>query len=319
MTTRFSSLPILQYCGGSAALNVAAGRAAAMGTAFHALCSGDPSAPDLFALLSEDEQGEVSTWHRPATITIGQVTLDYNEGAKEVSCGLSASGRFVPKGDPSAIVEGTADVFWFVSGVLYLGDIKRSKRTASHDSLQLRGYALALADKYDAAAFRCGIWGATEGEWSWGPEIRLDSDEAARSWDRVRLAATRDRRELSTGSHCSDCYSRTRCPAYLVDPRADFAASPLLSEPLDQASALELLSLADRLEETAKLAKERAKAFAAHENGIRSGDKVWAATIVDGRPSFDSKAFEKAHPDLAKEYTRRGKPYERFSWTKVKA
>lgn len=70
---RMSSLPGAQFCPLSPELSAkyGAGRAAAMGRAFHACCAQEPTAGALLARLTDKEAATVGTWKMPTDVEVG--------------------------------------------------------------------------------------------------------------------------------------------------------------------------------------------------------------------------------------------------------
>lgn len=327
---RPSSLPIARFCSRSPQLSNGAGRAAAMGAVWHARAAGHEWAC-AYERLTPEERDDVDSWKLPGDIILSDgVCLRYADAAKEVECGLMPDGTYAGRAEPSALTVGTCDFYWLINGVLYVADLKKSIWTEPDGprSLQLLCYALALTAKHEQAGdevrgFVCGIWHAQEGTWEWGDFISADlfSDERDAAWSAVRAAATNTEGDYSTGPHCRRCYSRTKCPAYLVPPEhaSDGIAKYMVGE-LDNGKALELRRLLERVESTVKAAKERLEAHADATGGIVDAEtgKVWKATTVKGRARLDAKALEVDHPELVLKYTTTGAPFVRYGWVNNK-
>lgn len=329
MTVRMSALPIVRFCSKARELSVGSGRAAAMGTAFHAYCSSDPKADDLLARLSDEERAEVLSWERPADIVVGDVMLRYDDAAHEAAVAFTAKGQPCEHGSPEALTEGHLDMAWevVVNGkkVAYIGDIKKTRFTTTDgpDSLQTTAYGFAWALKHGCDAFCAGIWMATEAEWHWGDLVYLDSDKAAELWEQIVAAATNKDGQYATGSHCRGCYERLRCPAHLVAPGDISQALSLLQGPLsesDEGRVRDLLLQAQAAEDAIKVVKATAQEYATRF-GLRDPEtgKVYKPVHVKGRESFDGKALKKdaeVDPALvpALKYFKRGASYEQWRW-----
>jgi hypothetical protein len=330
--TRMSSLPLAQFCPVAAKLSneVGSGRAAAISSAFHALMAGEIKASGMIARLTNPEKEELMRMNRPADFPAGvNATLSYADAHKEIPCGLTEQGGYCEKDDPKAIAAGTCDmawepVRWADMAVLYVGDIKRSEWTASPDSLQLAGYALALAAKWDATHICTGIWDATGGQWSWSAITDLAAPEGAALWEKVKASAMNIEGGPATGAHCNDCYGRMRCPAWVLPPEhAETTLAPFVGADiaLDNEKALALLLACDRAEDLIERIKGKdglLRPFAA-KNGIvdaKSGMR-WMPVEVAGRESLDKKAIEAKHPGLLDEFTKVGKPSQQFRWLKL--
>lgn len=325
---RISLLPITYYCplAGRLGEQYGAGRSAAVSTAFHAWCAGDPEA---LSALDEGEREEVRKWKRPADVIVEGtgVLLEYDTAEVERRVGLTKDGRFCAADDSQAITAGTLDFAWVreVNGhrVAFVGDIKRQEWTQTDPmSLQLLGYAFAWADLHECSHFCTGLWYATEGEWKWGDLVDLESPEALRMWERVSYAAQNTEGPGVMGSHCGDCYSRLQCPEYLLPPEVASSSLACLTEggELTEDKALELKLLLDRAKKTTEAAEKTLKEYAKRVGGIRDGKgKIWKAIPVKGRASFDKKSLEK---DMGKEfvekYTKVGAQGTRMSWVNDK-
>ncbi|MDX2253264.1 MAG: hypothetical protein NW202_13345 [Nitrospira sp.] len=322
---RPSSLPIARFCGLAPSLSSGiVTRAAVKGTAFHGLCSGDPKALDT---LTEEERADVSSWIRPTNVDMGDgVPLRYVDAVVEQPIGLLESGGWCEADDPQAMTAGTPDMWWEPATVgdqrvLYLGDIKSSEFTSEPMSLQLLAYAFAVAAKVDATHFCTGIWAAKEGRWWWGDVVDLSSDRALELFAQVKHAALNTGTDYVTGGHCSGCYGRSRCPAWLMPPEAaETSLAPLTvdtARDLTSAKALELLLVCKRVTEMADKVTDILKAWAQDHGGIVDGDKVWGPISCPGRMSLDRKALDADHPGLLKKYEKQGKGYEKYDWRKL--
>lgn len=323
---RPSSLPIARFCAKAPALNVGAGRAAAMSSAWHARAAGKDWR-EAYERLTPDERADIDSWKLPTDIILENgVCLRYADANKEVRCALATDGTWADPDDPNALSSGTADFDWLVGDVLYVADLKKSQFTEPEGprSLQLLFYALALlayleSKGVEVRGFVCGIWHATEGTWEWADFISADlfSAERADAWAAVRAAALHTDGDFSTGPHCRRCYSRTKCPAYMVPPEhaSDGIAKYLVGD-LTNDKALELRRLYERVQTTMEACKERLHAYADAAGGIvdHEAGKVWKAGTVKGRVSLDTKALEADHPDLVQKYMRQGPPGVRYSW-----
>lgn len=343
MPNRCSSLPIAQFCGQAPKLQATAGagRAAAMGSAFHARCSEEPGWELRWSRLAEAEQTEILTWHKP-TDTVLEVdvgasqpwvrVLRYVDATKEFPLGLDAAGNFVEKGDPTAVTMGTCDFFWIVDvpnvgRIAYVPDIKRSEWTVADgpDSLQILAYAFAVMSKFDCDGFVAGIWGAKEGTWWWGPMLTWNHNAPALMTilRRIVAAGTNDSPDYAVGQHCSGCYGRTHCPAWLLPPElAESSLAPFTVPGMvtSHAEAVQLVRLVKRAEDTAELASKLLREHVRQHGPIQDieAGKQWGPITTRGKPSFNKTQFEKDYPEKAQEYITPGAPYEQFRWTNIK-
>lgn len=311
---RMSSLPIAEYCGRAGQLQNGSGRAAAMGTAFHAYCH-TGTLPDG---LTEDERAEVLTWHKPADVGVGGGTyLRYQDATTEPEVTLTEGGEVISVGH--------IDMVWTYQQqarkICYVGDIKRSAFTSADGprSLQLIAYGFAWATAHDCDAFACGIWDATGGEWSWGDMIAMDSEDAIRLWERVVHAAKNVGGEYCTGPHCGSCWQRWKCPAHLLPPdMAETTLAPFTAAgSITQDNAYQLRQIADRASDTVELVDKLLKEWAKTHGGIDGPDgKKWLPVQTKGRESFDKARALADHPELSS-YMKRGAPYDVFRWVKA--
>lgn len=326
MTTtlpRFSRLPVLQFCGQAQVLGEqgASSRAAAIGTAFHARChaihhpEAKPEADAHYTRLTDDERKMVDALIPPTAITVNGFDLEYETATKEHKCSLSFEGE--------VIVEGTADLFWIHENVAYVADIKRTSFTAPDGpaSLQVIGYARAIHDEFGCDGYYPAIWDATSGEWQWGDYVDAWSAEADDHLGRIVAAARNHGGEYAVGGHCSGCYARQRCPAYLLPLELACTSLAPFTEPgaITNENALEALMNAKRAIDTAETVKELVEQFARDNDGVVDAErgKVWKPCTVKGRTSFDAKRLEADHPELAQQYTKFGSSFEQFKWVNV--
>ena len=329
MGHRMSSLPIAQYCAQGPVLGqLGASRAAAVSTCFHARCAGDERWRELYARLDAKEQEELDAMQAPTPLRLPWCEpLDYAHALKEQPLGLDADLCFVPHSDPSAITSGTTDAYWVTTKdgrtIVVVMDVKRSRWTSTAGSLQLHAYATAICSLLASRgicvdAYQTAIWAATEGEWEIGAMFLLDSDAGAVDTIRARIlsAARHEGTEYSRGRHCRECYGRSMCPAYLMDPAsAPDALAKYFSGELDNDHALQLLELTERAEETAKKAREMLKAHVAKHGSIVDGESVYRPVKTRGRVSLDAKRLEQDHPELVRQYMRMGADYDQVRWT----
>jgi hypothetical protein len=325
MSARASHLPILQYCGKAPTLDVGSGRAAAQSTAFHAWCAQAPEAEDLIALLSEPERAELRSWAKPTPFEWQGARVEYSAALTEYEVGITEAGDACAVTDPNVLVTGHLDMLWTldIAGVRYalIGDIKRTVFTSTTDTLQLAAYGFAAAAKFDCDAYLPVLWIPTDGEWIVGKPVDLTSREAMAIWRRIVLAAKREPTEYSTGSHCSGCWSRTRCPAHMVQLAYDTLVVPGTS--VDQPTpeqARQLLLDYYRHKDTLEAAKSWLDAYADANGGIPDGQgKVWRAVPQQGRLGVASAArLREVLGDTAEQFIVRGAGFSQHKWVKAK-
>lgn len=325
---RASLLGVAFYCGLASRLNGerGAGRAAAMGTAFHGTCEGKPDALDS---LDESEQDEVRKWEKPTDIQVSpEVTLRYADAAKETPVAIDSRFRPLPYGHLFALTQGTADLHWLVGDCVYIADIKKSEFTVLEgpDSLQVMAYGMMLVAKYrklGAKRFVPGLWHATEGTWAWLDRmIEEGSDEWKALKKRIRYAANNDGGEASTGAHCRQCWARTHCPEYLL-PAALAEASPALKpftdggEPPTDEQALEALLVAQGMAELAKQVQDNVRAYVTAGGRVQQDNKRYLPVICKGRKSLNKKLLAEAVGSLS-QFETKGAPYEQWKWVNAR-
>lgn len=298
-----------------------------MSTVWHARAAGG-NWHEAYMRLTPEERTDIDDWKIPTDIILNADTglvLRWDEAIKEMAVGLGDWCEWVDPKDPNALTAGTCDFHWYIDGVLYVGDLKKSEYTEPDGprSLQVRCYALALAAGYaklgnDVKGYVCGIWHAQEGTWEWGAYVALDSAECARDWEEVSAAANHIDGEFNKGTHCRRCYARQRCPAYLMPPgEMNGELARYLSGQLDNGTALELRLALERVKDTVAAADQALRAYADATGGIRDGQgKVWRPVECQGRPGLDARALEREEPDVFRQFYKRGAPYSMYRWTK---
>lgn len=315
---RFSALPMAERCGQAARLARAvnaSGRAAAMSSAFHAIAAGLDAAP-LLARLTDEERAEVSGWHKPTAYRFPDgATFSYDRAVKEAEL-------YLDHGDVRSV--GHPDAYDYDPDLkrVIVVDLKRSAWTQP-DPMNLQNIAalLAVLPKYpEATTFACGVWPLDGSGWLWGPVMSVDDFELATLAERVKYAATNDSANYSTGAHCSGCYSRMRCPAYLVPPEQAGEEFKALAYP----DGLSALSLEERgklvlrlkgLEENVEAMKATLAEDAKRVGGYPDGNgKVWRAVEQKGRESVSVADVRAAgRGDLVKP----GKPFISMRWVRA--
>ena len=330
---RMSSLPFTQYCAKAGDLGGSfAGTSARLSSAKHAEAAKTPGWEKKYDALSDADQALFAALKLPGDVDLGNGTvLRHSDSEKEVELGLTADLGYAPITSAQAVTRGHMDHGWVVKygdeTWVYAVDMKRSEWTVidGPKSLQLHAYGLAFAAKHDADVYVPGIWAATEGTYWWGEPVRLASAEAMRIGKRVLAAAqhlpTKDN-QYTMGAHCTGCYGRLRCPAYLLPP--EYANSTLgpfaadrINKPLTPEEALNLLIMAKRAKETVEAVEDEIK------ERIKRGLKVldpqsglmYAPVESKGRESRSKAALEKAGINPA-DYTTRGAPFTSFRWVK---
>lgn len=328
---RPSALPISEHCGEAPVLAATHPhgdrRDALIGQAYHAIVAHDPKAVDAIDVLTIEERKALMARALPTDIP--------DLASHEIRIGLTPQGRWAEHGARGNLTEGTADIAWLEEHpvprfagediddvpTLVLADVKNGPWSVDDGalSLQLAAYAFALADHWRAQAFRPALWYYGEARWNWGPQIVLDSDEAADLWRRVVIAATKPP-GATPGPWCDRCYERGRCPARLLPALAGPAAPELApfiagGPPLTPESAATGLRVIAAMREVADRAEEHIRAEVRAGLRLEVGGKVYGPTFVQGRQGIDSAAL--AADGLAEKYMKRGKSSERWSWRRA--
>lgn len=316
MGNRMSSLPIVQFCSGAGQLGqqYAAGRAAAMSTAFHAWASGQDEGDELMNLLSDKEQETVKEWNVPDDVDLddGEV-LRYSEATCEEEVMMDENGEHTD--DPDAAVStGHPDMYWVLDHaqeadpdsettpdslrVLYIGDMKKTEYSSvgGIKSLQLLAYAITLASKHQCDEFCVGIWNITEGIWEWSERFAMDDMvKTGKIFARVLAAANNTGGEFCVGPHCNDCYDRLHCKEWLLP----FTNPVKQLEPFTVAggitpeNALEALFYAAQAKKVAAAVLDSLKAYAKIVKGIPDGEgKIWTEQFTKGgKKKYNTKAL----------------------------
>ncbi len=324
---RMSALPISQYCGRSAGLDNGAGRAAAQSTAWHASLAGSPGAADLLARLSEEELAELRTWKAPEDVEVAPgIVLRYSEAETELEVALDKYGRAVKADDSAAESVGHLDFAWAkeisTRRIAYVGDLKRTEFTATEgvDTLQLVAYGFAYAALRDCEGYCPGIWAATEGRWTWGEIVWLDSLEAEKLWARCLAAMRNVGGEFNRGVHCRGCWSRFQCPAHVLPPDAATGSLAIMSgqEIVTGSKVAQLVLDIKRAEDTIKKAKEFAEDWEArHPGEVVADGKKWRPVQMPGRETVDKERVLAAYPEAAK-FIKTGRGYTAMKWVGAK-
>jgi hypothetical protein len=292
------------------------------------MCEGDPEKiARALSLLTQKEIDEVKGWEKPTEVTFDTGDkLSYESAEKESFVGINARGRF--EVDPEkAIVVGTLDMAWVRHTgeqdhlTAYVGDIKKTRWTTldGPESLQLAAYGFALAARESATHYCPGLWIAEDGEWRWGDLVDLESSRAADIWGRIVHAAQNQGGEYRTGGHCSSCWSRLRCPAYLLPFERHDSLAVLSGAELSNDKVLELLVTAQRAQAAVDVAVDFCKEYA-RRHGIddASTGKSFRAVQCQGRESVDTKKVLADIPDARERgWFKKGAPYDQMRWVKT--
>lgn len=335
---RISSLPTAEFCPRVDKIGQDVETTQSLrSTIFHAFCDTGKWPAEIENLPEEDRE-EIEKWRVPLPFVykVGDVTyaLQYQNAFRETRVALDADFNWVevdpavPQGDiertyPNVAIVGHLDMCWVLPehNLVIVGDIKSSifavkERT---DSLQLHGYGMAMATKHGVGRYITAIWDACDGQWYvHGGAIEMDGFDAEDIRARIRKAATERDGNFLTGTHCSGCWKRKRCPAHLVDvPEGEFQA--ILSGNAKEADIRKALIRLKQLGDLTNAVSEACKSWVAQHGYVRSedGNKVWCAQMRKGKASLDKTAVARAlgKPDL-EDFMRRGKDFSVFDWRK---
>lgn len=330
---RISLLDVSRYCGLAAKLgeaNTAVSRAAEVSSVFHAIgaCVGQEWPDDLkrrYALLSEGEQAEIMGWKLPAPVEVAPgIVLDYAQSTREELVGIDELGNYVDPTKQDVLGRGDVDAYWVIpewegARVLAVADMKKSKYTTSAgpDTLQTATYGFALANKHDCDAFVTGLWYLQEGEWNWSEHfVDLSTSAAARLWDRCLAALTHRTSTATYGDHCTDCWERQRCEAWVLPAfieERDIVLDPERPETLATAALA-----AKAMGELSKRILDNVKAIAKDNPNLRItyNSKEFKPRNYDGKESVAAEDVRKAFGAEAEKVIKKGRPYQAFSWVK---
>lgn len=319
MGHRPSKLDVTLLCGAAGADPIdTTGRAALMGSYFHAMCSNDQAEMDRYAnLLTKEELDDTKNWSAPLPITLDDNNLVYGNAQHELAVGLTVDGHYAASGE--VLTGGTLDMAWSFGDIAYIGDIK--KRTASviegADSLQLMAYGLAFADMVGATALRCGLWDATEAFWIWSEPIDLFWDGPA-ILEKIRTAALNPPTQFTTGAHCRSCYRRMRCEAHLLPVTLKGTELGALTEEgiTSPEKATELALLAFTMRDISDKAIDTLKAYVLQGGEIRDGNRIYSPSERQGRESVSVKDLRAGLGQDAEQFIKKGQPYTQFDWRK---
>lgn len=332
---RISLLDVTRYCALAGQLgeeNNAVMRAAEMSAVFHAsVAEGRPGTPlsrglmKRIALLSDDERNEMASWKYPTPIEVAPgIVLDYWESTREEAVGIDEQGRYVDPSTQDVLGRGFVDGYWVIDNwegmrVLAVADMKKSKFTTSAgpDTLQCATYGFALADKHQCDAFVSGLWYLQEGEWNWSQHfVDLSSSAAARLWERCCAALQNRGQDATYGDHCTDCWERSRCKAWVLPAfleEKDLVLDPSRPETLAKAAlaAKAMGELKDQI-----LGNIQAMARENPSLRIEYNSKRYMPSNREGRESVSVEDVRRVFGKDAEAIIKKGRPYQAFMWLK---
>lgn len=320
---RCSSLPLAQYCPGSVTLNRdECDRIADISSAWHAKMNLQDNAPELLAKMTQEDLVFIASLGTkvPDLKIQGLPVLVYSEAGHEVSMGLTRELRFVPYG-MGDLTNGTADAYWVTTDhngrkVLVLADLKMAKTSVlgGPNSLQLKAYAIGLADSLNCEFYVTAIYGGVESAWEVGELVEVGSEEFDLDVKQVRAAASVKGNTLVRGAHCMNCYSRLRCPAWEFLEEGETIVAPETEEGMVQ-----LLLRSKSYEDRAERIKELAKAWVTQRGPLQdaTSGKQFRAVETKGKRTLDPVAVEAALGEEGfQKCFKQGQPYSSFRWTR---
>lgn len=319
MGTRFSALPASELCGHVRTLAEkypAGSRYTLMGTARHSTAT-DADREKLTA----EERAELATLAPFPKDKVVPADAEYYREEPELA--IDEAGRAVQFGAESAVAQGHPDHVWLHAGIAYVVDMKPDTERYHPLMLQNCAAGFALANLYDAAYMRLGIWGYRDGKLRWndGGPIALDSPQAAELWRRVLFSATRDR-EAITGPHCGDCYQRLHCehrllPAAVGAANGDLALMAEGGHELWSAErAIKGAVTLKALRDIEKNASEALENYVASQGGrVAHGGMELVIADVAGRNYADTQALLR---DGLTRYVRKTKAGKRLTLRKAR-
>jgi hypothetical protein len=300
--------------------------------------------------LGEDDRQQVldmvkpltSSW-RPPTDAVFEAPVGLSRSGFHIEMHRHADGVY-RAADPDVggdlLTAGTPDCAWVETGtdpddvaqrVAVVVDFKsgaRAQWNVPHpaDNVQLAGYGFAWADKNACQRMRLGVYYAIDNKWRW-QEFHLDTTEATLLWSRVKAAALKDPDEAVMGPHCSDCYVRLRCPAWIL-PVVSTEVRRLALAPLGSAGAIleprELLRLEQACKAMQKMADagmDYLRAYVKQHGPVYVDGWKWGPIPVKGRETVSISALRDAglYDIAVKEgAVKQGAPTLQHRWTRDK-
>lgn len=336
---RISSLPTAEYCPkvDKIGLEVESTQSA-RSTVFHAFCDSGKWPADL-ATLPESDQEEIQKWKVPSPFIYkhGDVThaLQYKNAAREWRVAVDKNFQCVPvpidvpQGDierlyPNVMICGHLDMAWTLPeyDLIIVCDIKSSIFAVKegNKSLQLHGYGLAACAATGIGRYLTAIWDASDGQYYVAKEIvEADGFDAADIRNRIRVAATDRDGAFRTGTHCSQCWKRSQCPAHLVNvPEGEFKA--VLSGQATEKDIRAALIAKKQLEDLREAVDKSIKSWVEQHGPVRSedGSKQYRCELRRGKMKLDEKKVINAlGVESLESYKVRGGEYPVFDWRNI--
>lgn len=330
MTTtqnRMSSLPMAQLCGLAPRLDSPSGIAAAQSTAYHARAARQKDALELMARLPDDVRAEAMAWPLPQETEVLGRKLHYDDATYEACVGLTADLEACAIDSPACASPGHVDAYWDPfdyegHSIVPLVDLKRSRYTATLSSLQLQAYGWALAQLCGADGYVAGIYVISDATWRWpkAPVVLADLDTLPLA-AKLQAAVTNTSGEAVMGPHCTECYSRAKCPAHLLPAVAATGEEggvyrSIAANGIDSSNAGQGVLMLDSLKTLAKRLEESLKAHVEANGPVVLGGKQWSK-CGGGKPGtrLDAKSLQRDYPDLCAGYLRDYETPPAFRWS----
>lgn len=214
---------------------------------------------------------------------------------------IDENGLYCDYDSPRAISRGRADWCWQEGEITNVLDFKRGfgPFLGPYESLQVGAGGIALMQKRDTPLVRLGIGHVPpDGILRFRFTEPMDMEQLEGTWQRVKLATSRNPELANVGPHCDMCHQRLRCPAYIlpgVNPqKRDEALAPMFSDETPTPEAVErLLQAADVLDKLAERGKKYVKAYIAAHGPLRRGNKEYRLCASPGRASISVEALKR--------------------------
>jgi hypothetical protein len=318
---RMSALDVSRYCPAAGRLSeqYGAGVAAAVGRAFHARIAKDPTWEDMVARLPDAQRSEVLALYAPPDVLsipvgYGTVNVPMADAEHELEVTIDV-GDLVP-----VQCVGHLDLAWHVDDLAVVVDLKRTRWACPEGpaSLQLQAYGLAYALRHECSLYVPAIWDCTEGELLPGKVTKVEEGP----FGAIESAALNTEGEAVTGDHCRHCYARMHCPEYILPGAlATTTLGPAATGAIQSnEDALRCLRVKESMDDLSKVVEKNLKVWCERNGGIvdEKAGKVWRPTTTNGRLGFSKEAAIADGVDVDK-YMVRGKAFDTYRWTKLKA
>lgn len=324
--SRISALPVLRYCTGSALVDKQVEELefsrTIRGTVFHHYCETGEWG-EKYQLLSKDDQEEIQQWKVPSG-----VATEFGDGGRLEYAQAVKEYRVKFKHGPGDLefIPGTLDMFWMTGDIAVAVDIKSNIRAVSDgiDSIQLHGYGHALLHEFpELKGYVQGIYSAMDGTWHMArkPVVR-DSWEQMELEDTMCRAIRQPFAGYHIGTHCSGCWKRARCPAFLIETHDAPTFGRVISGAATAQEVREALIMRDRMKASLETIDDALKTWVTQNGPIPSedGKKSWRPHLMPGRVGWDKRKVQALLDKSGAEeqdYMTQSAGYQVFSWKKA--